>query len=285
MKTISKGQKWAIGSCAFTLIELLVVIAIIAILASLLLPALFRTKTKTQGVQCVHNLKQFTLAWSMYSSDNNEHFPPNNPGVGILGSPPVSNTWVSGWIQLGFNSRDDTNIVFLSQSLIAPYLGRSLQIWRCPSDKSTSLLFGQRLPRVRTVSMNSWLNCDPDKTADGPIFSRLNGQVLHQTSDMVARSSRDTLVFTDERADSINDGWFAIPMAPQGPDAAFGDWPGFYHNGAGAFSFADGAASLHKWVDPCTTPPLVDDWIYNHYTGQCPNNPDIAWLQVHATSR
>ena len=57
---------------AFTLIELLVVIAIIAILASLLLPALGKSKQKTQGVACMNNHRQLTLAWLMYAQDNND---------------------------------------------------------------------------------------------------------------------------------------------------------------------------------------------------------------------
>lgn len=68
----------------FTLIELLVVVAIIAVLASLLLPALKRSRERAQMTMCMANQRQTAIAWNAYAGDNNDWYPscemsPNTP--------------------------------------------------------------------------------------------------------------------------------------------------------------------------------------------------------------
>jgi prepilin-type N-terminal cleavage/methylation domain-containing protein len=102
------------GRGAFTLVELLVVIAIIGILAALLLPALTRSKSAAQGVVCLNNLSQLTKAFYLYTADDHDYLPANEPTWYWV--------WVGGTMALStqsgeyWNWQDTTNYGLLDNS-------------------------------------------------------------------------------------------------------------------------------------------------------------------------
>ena len=188
------------GHGAFTLVELLVVIAIIAILATMLLPALSKAKSKAQGLYCLNNLKQLEVSRMMYCDENQDRLPPNDDN----NQRDATRTGVVGYLDLT-NSPDNTNTGFLARSLLWPYL-QSVSIWKCPGDKSTSRHGGAVYPCVRNFSMNGWLNAYDEGrlTSIGPEPYK----VIRKMSGLLNPPPARTWVFMDERADSINNGWF-----------------------------------------------------------------------------
>lgn len=265
----------------FTLIELLVVVSIIGILAAMLLPALNAAKAKGEGIPCMGNVRQLNLAWQLYADDNNDRILRADNFLPLEDD--AAPAWVSGII--GFSEETPRNwdpSIDIETSPLFGYLGNSLDVWKCPSDKSRVVVEGRPLPRVRSYSMNNWVG--------GPARDFINGhdesvwKVYRKLSDLVTPGPANTFVMLDEREDSINNGSFYVAMNgyEEGVTQQIIDYPGKYHNDASAVVFADGHAENHRWLDPRTKLPLRR----GHYLDlivDSPNNPDVAWMQKHST--
>jgi prepilin-type N-terminal cleavage/methylation domain-containing protein/prepilin-type processing-associated H-X9-DG protein len=270
------------GRRGFTLIELLVVIAIIAILASLLLPALGKSKTKAQGIKCLSNLKQLQLAWHFYADDNNDRITSSG-----YTRPVEPTSWVDGWLDFMGSNTDNTNTAILkdpNKSKFAKYL-QSVDIYKCPADTSTVLISGKRHSRVRSMGMNQalggpggWLM--PSTYNEGQTRYR----TYFKTTHIVDPSPSMLWVLLDEHPDGINAGGFANMMVETPSAARIIDFPASYHNGAAGISFSDGHAEIRKWVDSRTKPKAKNDNSLALNVAS-PDNRDMIWLAERTSAR
>jgi prepilin-type processing-associated H-X9-DG protein len=197
--------------------------------------------------------------------------------------------WISGNLDFNPGNRSNWDVnQDIANSPLWPYIQGKAGLFRCPGDRSSLMVSGTRMPRVRSYSMSQvfgtgdWLS--------NPYPPQPNVWRIYSELDQIVFPSK-TFVFIEEHPDSINDGAFANQCTgaqPQDPPSAamIIDWPASLHDELCNLSFADGHLEAYRWKGTkirnapisyngniSVNVPAGDSWI------------DIQWLAAHTTVR
>ena len=262
---------------AFTLIELLVVIAIIAILAAMLLPALASAKKRAQGIGCINNLKQLTLASPVYAGDFQDAIPINDAS---------GDAWVTGDVSGRTGVDGITNLANLFAGVLWNY-NKAAGIYQCPGDKN--LVQGVTAPRVRNYALNGMMGNNEGLGEGAHVHPSV---VEHRKlTAIVNPGTSDASFFFDEQSSpdpaktSIDDGYFAVDDGTSGSYFTYNSrqWrngSSSRHGNFGQLSYSDGHAGIMKWLEPDTQ--FLDrlDWQSAEFSNR---DKKQLWLSTYAS--
>jgi hypothetical protein len=241
---------------AFSLPDLLALVAVLLLGAFVLFPGLAHQQPAARDLQCRSNLRQLANGWMLYAIDHSgrvaNNFGLNNTQATITSG--KYETWASQVLSWDSSSMN-TNADLLLHSVLTPYAGNRVEVFRCPSDLFVSGVQATRgwTHRLRSYSMNAFVGpYGPGAPSSAnPSFSSLRQWLKLEEFPR----PNAAFVFIEVHPDYINDGYFLNNPALVTP-SSWGDVPGSFHEGACGITFADGHHESHAWLGAGTKPPV-----------------------------
>ena len=263
----------------FTLVELLVVISIIALLMAILLPALARAREQGKRSVCLNYQRQLTAAWMMYADDNSDKI--------VCGDAEEYGDWETSTLLYACPGTDPTNSHCREKPWVLNDWDSTLTLAQKKDKIMNGALFrfvkdikAYKCPRgnadeVRTYSLPDGMNC---KVISGDPTNGVGSGAVLIKNRLQIRKSYERFVFVENGGllTGTMGGWTVYVTR-----YAWWDIPSARHGDGTTFSFVDGHAEYHKWLEP-TTFADIKKGISSSGNPVHDGNKDIRWASIGA---